>query len=91
MKKQRSNHRPRAGQVWVCRDKATRTPSRRIVCTGTTTAGTLSTLLVYYSTGSVGLHCCQWRAFRVWVCRYQAVATRTRRPRTLVLRAQVVR
>lgn len=79
--------RPKPGQVFVCRDKATRTPSRRVVAIVDGKAQGMAPRKVCYSTGGDKPRWCQWRAFRLWIHRYNAVASRTRRPRTLVLRA----
>lgn len=67
-----------AGQVWVTRAAATRTPSRRVVSVA---AGR-----VCYSSGGDRTRWCRLRAFRLWIRRYAAVATRTRRARSLTLR-----
>jgi len=73
------------GQVWVIRSRValanSRTPSRRVVAV----AGDR----VCYSTGSGINRWCSRRAFRIWVRRYHAVQTRTRRPRSMVLRARM--
>lgn len=90
MKKKPRNNRPRPGQVWVCRDRKSRTPSRRIVST-VAVQGKPATMKVCYSTGHAALRWCRLNAFREWVRRYKAVATRTRRPRTMVLRSEVIR
>lgn len=68
-----------AGQIWVTRNPVTRSPSRRVI---DVVGG-----MVCYSTGTSMTRWCQRRAFRIWIRRYHAVATRTRRPRTIVLRA----
>lgn len=83
--------RPRAGQVFVCRDKATRTPSRRVISTVRPPDVELEQTRVCYSTGGTTVRWCDLRAFRLWVKRYAAKPTRTRRPRTLVLRGGAVR
>jgi len=68
-----------AGQVWVTRAARTRTPSRRVVAiTGTR---------VCYSTGGDASRWCELVTFRAWIGRYRAKATRTRRARSLALRA----
>jgi cyanophycinase-like exopeptidase len=71
--------RPRPGQVFVSRNKTTRTPSRRIVAL-------LEDATVVYCSGGEQLRHCKVPAFRRWVARYGAVATRARRSRSIVLR-----
>ena len=71
----------KAGQVWVSRDKKTRTCSRRIT---EVVAGR-----VFYSSGGDTTRNCQLRMFRLWIRRYAAIATRTRRARSLQLRGDV--
>lgn len=75
----RQGTKVQAGQVWVSRDKKTRTRSRRIthIVNGR----------VYYSSGGDTTRSCQLRMFRMLIRCYAAVATRTRRNRTLQLRA----
>lgn len=68
-----------AGQVWVTRQKATRTPSRRII--------DVLNGYVCYSTGSDTSRWCHRSQFRLWIRTYKAKATRTAQARTLTLRA----
>lgn len=65
----------KAGQVWVTRATATRTPSRRVIGVA---AGRIC-----YSTGGERTRWCGLRAFLLWVRRYKAVITRTRRARSM--------
>jgi hypothetical protein len=67
-----------AGQVWVTRNRDTRTKFRRIA---NVIAGR-----VYYSSGGDTTRSCQLRMFRRWIRTYAAIATRTRRARSLTLR-----
>jgi hypothetical protein len=68
-----------AGQIWVTRAARTRTPSRRVVA--------IAGKRVCYSCGGDVSRWCLAVTFRAWIRRYRAVATRTRRPRSLALRA----
>lgn len=68
-----------AGQVWVTRATRTRTPSRRVVAV----AGER----VCYSAGGDASRWCLVATFRAWIRQYRAIATRTRRARSLALKA----
>lgn len=70
------------GQIWVSHNLKTRTLTRRVIASMDDR--------VCYSVGSHQTRWCRRRAFRLWVRRYHAVATRTRRARTLVLKARRV-
>lgn len=78
----RKSGRLEAGQVWVSTSAETRTRTRRVIG--------LASDKVCYSTGSDSTRWCKPRAFRLWIARYDAVATRTRRPRSLTLRARPI-
>ena len=74
----RSSPRLRVDQVFVTRNSATRTRTRRIIA--------IVDQIVVYCDGGPTQRRCQRREFLRWVRRYSAVAARARRPRTLVLR-----
>ena len=69
-----------AGEVWVSRDRATRTPSRRVI----EVIGTR----VCYSSGGEQSRWCEAREFRAWIRERAAVRTRPSRPRTMILRPE---
>lgn len=73
------SYRLAAGQVWISRGRGTRTNVRSVI--------SIERGLVFYSSGGDTTRTCQRRAFRLWIRRYKAYTTRTRRPRTMRLRA----